>query len=110
MKQPSATFPYKIRLARAGELSTLLDVERFAGARFSANPALADITEDLTPHEELHQAQRAGRVWVATGPSGGIRLVDAGWFSEGFLVWGGFSHPSRTNTWFVPTGAVFDGW
>jgi GNAT superfamily N-acetyltransferase len=70
MKQPSATFPYNIRLARAGELSTLLDVERFAGARFSANPALADITEDLTPHEELHQAQRAGRVWVATGPSG----------------------------------------
>lgn len=70
MKQPSAVFRYDIRLARAGELSTLLDVERAAGQRFSAIPVLAGVTEDATPLEELPQAQCAGHAWVATGSVG----------------------------------------
>jgi ribosomal protein S18 acetylase RimI-like enzyme len=64
---------HTIRPARADELPSLAAIERAAGRRFDAIPALAGIPEDPTSLDELAAAQAGGLVWVAATPEG--RLV-----------------------------------
>lgn len=69
MKKVTDRVSFYIRPASADELETLLEVERAAGQRFADLPAFAAVPDDITPMEELREAHRAGRVWVAAGPS-----------------------------------------
>lgn len=69
MKRPVPPLSYAIRLARTEELKALLDMEHVAGQRFATIPVLAEMSDDITPMEELQEAHRAGRVWVAAGPA-----------------------------------------
>ncbi len=54
-----------IRAARATELPRLAEIERDAGARFDAIPALAAIPEVLVPPGAFDAALARGQVWVA---------------------------------------------
>jgi GNAT superfamily N-acetyltransferase len=63
---------YAIRLARDADLPALPEIERRAAALF-AEFGLAEIfARVLTPPSELQAGLRAGRLWVATGPDGGL--------------------------------------
>jgi GNAT superfamily N-acetyltransferase len=59
-----------IRPAFAAELPCLTDLERDAGARFDAIPALAGIPEVFAPQDALAAALARGQVWVAVAASG----------------------------------------
>ena len=56
---------WMIRRARAAELPRLREIEREAGARFDAIPALADVPEVLTPPAALDEACALDLIWVA---------------------------------------------
>jgi GNAT superfamily N-acetyltransferase len=54
-----------IRPAHGHELSVLAEIERRAGARFDAIPALAGLPEVLMPPGALETALARGQVWTA---------------------------------------------
>jgi predicted N-acetyltransferase YhbS len=56
---------WTIRRARTAELPRLREIEREAGVRFDAIPALADVPEVLMPPAALDEACVLGLVWVA---------------------------------------------
>ncbi|MBN1813926.1 MAG: GNAT family N-acetyltransferase [Anaerolineae bacterium] len=58
---------YKIRPANPQDIPSLPEIERAAGELFAS----CDLVQDLhhtVPIGELERAQKAGRLWVATGP------------------------------------------
>ncbi len=56
---------WTIRPARRSELPRLMEIERDAGARFDAIPALAGIPEVVTSLDDFAEAFDLGLVWVA---------------------------------------------
>lgn len=64
MKRPVPPLSYAIRLARTDELKALLDMEHVAGQRFATIPLLAEMPDDITPMEELQEAQRNYRFLI----------------------------------------------
>ncbi len=63
---------FVVRSASQNELPLLSELELRAGRRFQQIEALAGIADDLSPIEELEQAQEAGMVWVAVVDSGAL--------------------------------------
>jgi GNAT superfamily N-acetyltransferase len=61
---------YQIRLARPQEIPLLPEIERAAGRLFTGLDLAQDSENDTRSIEELEQAQKAGRLWVATTPNG----------------------------------------
>jgi GNAT superfamily N-acetyltransferase len=60
---------YKIRLADPQDIPLLPEIERAAGRLFVGLELALDLDHTL-PVEELQQAQKAGRLWVAAGLDG----------------------------------------
>jgi len=60
----SASIEYKIRLAHSNELPLLLEVERRAGRRFDDILELVGVSDDITPLQELVDAEKNQLVWV----------------------------------------------
>jgi len=69
---------YRVRLANAGDLPSLAEVERRACARFDAF-GLSILAQVITPPEDLIAAQADARLWVAVerdeGPPIGFALA-----------------------------------
>lgn len=61
---------YQIRLAQPGDIPLLPEIERAAGRLFAGLDLVQDSENDTRPVEELEQAQKAGRLWIATTPNG----------------------------------------
>ena len=55
---------YKIQLAHSNELYLLLEIEKRAGCRFDDYPELAEVPDDITPIQELEEAEKSKLVWV----------------------------------------------
>jgi|SRR5215213_8383941 len=61
---------YQIRLARLEELPLLGEIERAAGALFLGTAYSFISDAEPTPPGKLRARQRAGLVWIASGPEG----------------------------------------
>ena len=67
---------YQVRRAEAEDVSLLPDIERMAASLFRTYPSDLGLTEDnyenVNSVETFADAQRSGRLWVATVTSGSI--------------------------------------
>ena len=61
---------YEIRPASPQDIPRLPGIERAAGRLFADLDLVQDSEERTVPIEELEQAQKAGRLWVAAEPHG----------------------------------------
>lgn len=60
-----STGEWSIRPAKAADLASLAEIERRAGTRFDAIPALAGVPEILAPADAIAAAHARGHVWIA---------------------------------------------
>ena len=60
-----STGEWSIRAANPADLASLAEIERRAGVRFEAIPALAGIPEILAPADAIVAAHARGYVWIA---------------------------------------------